>query len=86
MGDSYCIEMAEQGAIGVMSILAESKSGLVRVQVAHILHNMGKVESIREQLLEVCLCFDVSYVCLGVSQTGRRMEEIKLLRNKRASE
>ena len=52
MGDSYCVEMLEGGAITACSILADSKSALVRVKVAKILHNMSKVEANLEQMLE----------------------------------
>ena len=52
MGDSYCVEMLEGGAIAACSILADSKSALVRVKVAKILHNMSKVEANLEQMLE----------------------------------
>ena len=53
MGDSYCIEMADLGVIAVTALLAESKSAVVRYNVARILFNMAKVDANRRQLLEV---------------------------------
>ena len=53
MGDSYCVEMLEGGAITACSILADSKSALVRVKVAKILHNMSKVEANLAKILHM---------------------------------